>query len=338
MITRRQTLKAISAGAVVGLTGNKRLASLDRSNYRLPPHIVNEKMELQSVNLWNLPTAVFNPIWGKVTGRRVKLGIIDTGIANHSLLKKPRSIKNFSTDSTARDGNGHGTHVASIATGRNGFGVAPDAELYIAKALSDNGFGSGEDVIAAVKWLREQKVDVINMSLGMPTGDDKLRDEIRKAEKDGIIVIVAAGNAGQKPVRDTTGYPARYDDCTIAVAATKGPWNNQQIADFSSAGPCVDVAAPGESIIGASIDGPTKLISLSGTSMASPYVAGLICLKIELDRKLGKPRRDSVEEIISDIRKATKDKGAPGVDRVWGNGLIQPSRLLSEELPRRFFR
>jgi subtilisin family serine protease len=229
-------------------------------------------------------------------GKGVKIAVLDTGIdATHPDLKdQVIAAKNFSTSPDATDKFGHGTHVASIAAGTgaksNGKykGVAPGAKLLNGKVLSDDGFGDDSQILAGMEWAAEQGADVVNLSLG--GGDtpeiDPLEAEVNKlSQTKGILFAIAAGNDGDFG-EQTVGSPG-----SAAAALTVGAVDdNDKLASFSSRGPGLDgqikpdVTAPGVDITAAAAPGsvidkevgekPPGYLTISGTSMATPHVAG----------------------------------------------------------------
>jgi subtilisin family serine protease len=134
----------------------------------------------------------------------------------------------------------------------------------------------------------------------------------------GVIVVVAAGNSG--PYEGTVGSPGNYKPC-VTVAAVDAAGN---IARFSSRGGAVDVGAPGVRILSTYPNG--RYTQLSGTSMATPYVAGIAALFVEKARNLGVVPSQSLFEKL--IRETALDRGAPGFDTSYGEGIVQPTALL----------
>ncbi|WTF53699.1 S8 family peptidase [Streptomyces sp. NBC_01597] len=234
------------------------------------------------------------------TGKGVKIAVLDTGIdATHPDLKgQVAGEKNFSTAPDATDKFGHGTHVASIVAGTgaksNGKykGVAPDAKLLNGKVLDDNGYGDDSQILAGMEWAAEQGADVVNLSLG--GGDtpeiDPLEAEVNKlSEQKGILFAIAAGNDGDFG-EQTIGSPGSAADA-LTVGAVD---DHDKLASFSSRGPGLDgqikpdVTAPGVDITAAAAPGsvideevgenPPGYLTISGTSMATPHVAGAAAL------------------------------------------------------------
>lgn len=235
--------------------------------------------------------------WAKgYDGKGVKIAVLDTGVdATHPDLKdQVIAAKNFSTSADATDKFGHGTHVASIAAGTGAKsggkykGVAPGAKLLNGKVLSDDGYGEDSEILAGMEWAAEQGADVVNLSLG--GGDtpaiDPLEAEVNKlSQTKGILFAIAAGNEGDFGDQ-TIGSPG-----SAASALTVGAVDDKDtLASFSSTGPGLDgqikpdVTAPGVDITAAAAPGsliakevgekPAGYLTISGTSMATPHVAG----------------------------------------------------------------
>ncbi|MEW2069537.1 S8 family serine peptidase [Streptomyces sp. NPDC007346] len=234
------------------------------------------------------------------TGKGVKIAVLDTGVdGTHPDLKgKIAAAKNFTTSRDLKDRIGHGTHVASIAAGSGAKsggkfkGVAPDAKLLAGKVLSDDGFGDDSGILAGMEWAVAQGADIVNLSLGgMDTPEvDPLEAGInRLSATKGVLFAVAAGNEGDWA--GTIGSPGSAD-AALTVGAVDV---RNRLADFSSRGPRVgdgavkpDVTAPGVDITAASAPGseiarevgekPAGYTTISGTSMATPHVAGAAAL------------------------------------------------------------
>jgi serine protease len=185
-------------------------------------------------------------VWPVTRGGAVRVGVVDTGIDyNHpDLASLYRGGRNFvARNDDPADDHGHGTHVAgTIAALDNDFGVvgvAPDVELYALKVLGADGKGSSSGLIQAVEWAIENRLHVLNMSLGSPTSALLERDAFRKAEEAGIIVIAASGN--DYSGLDKLDYPGSYPT-VVAVGAVNA---SQTVASFSQRGSGLDFVAPG---------------------------------------------------------------------------------------------
>ncbi|WP_089099157.1 S8 family peptidase [Streptomyces hyaluromycini] len=226
-------------------------------------------------------------------GKGVKIAVLDTGVdTTHPDLKdQVIESKNFSAAADASDHFGHGTHVASIAAGTGAkshgkyTGVAPGAKILNGKVLDDTGSGDDSGILAGMEWAAAEGADIVNLSLGgFDTPEiDPLEAEVNKlSEQKGILFAIAAGNEGPESI----GSPGSAADA-LTVGAVDG---NDKLADFSSTGPAADgsikpdVTAPGVDITAAAAKGsvidqevgenPPGYLTISGTSMATPHVAG----------------------------------------------------------------
>ncbi|MFE7129673.1 S8 family serine peptidase [Streptomyces sp. NPDC057638] len=233
-------------------------------------------------------------------GKGVTIAVLDTGVDDsHADLKgRVRAARNFSDAPDARDRNGHGTHVASIAAGGGArsqgrfTGVAPGAELLSAKVLDDAGLGTESSVIAGIDWAVARGADILNLSLGGEDtpGQDPLEKHVDAVSRaTGTLFTIAAGNHGFGPGSvDSPG--------TAEAALTVGAVDERdRRADFSGQGPRQgdaaikpDLTAPGVGITAASAPGsalalregenPPGYLTLPGTSMAAPHAAGAAAL------------------------------------------------------------
>jgi subtilisin len=221
--------------------------------------------------------------WSQSQGKGIKVAVLDTGIdTDHPDLKDAiADSKDFSGDGI-EDANGHGTHCAGVIGARmNGVGfvgVAPQCELLIGKVLNNSGSGSYESIAGGIDWAVAQGADIISMSLGGPATEPKLHRAIHLALAEGRTVICAAGNEGAFGV-NTIGYPGRYG--SVITIAAHDPQGNP--AGFSSRGGEIDFMAPGTNIWSTYKDG--GFAELSGTSMATPFVAGMAALLLSKHRQ-----------------------------------------------------
>jgi subtilisin len=225
---------------------------------------------------WGVARVNAPAAWDYTTGQGVKVAVIDTGIDfNHPDLAPNYKGGYNAVDPAAAplDDQGHGTHVAGTIAAvkdNNGVvGVAPVVDLYGVKVLDKNGSGQYSWIIAGIEWAVENRMQVINMSLGGGSGNEALRLVMIKAGEAGVTVVCAAGN-DSGPVN----YPAKYPQA-IAVSASD---SGDKIASFSSRGAEIAVIAPGVAINSTRKGG--GYTKLSGTSMASPHVAGLAAIAI----------------------------------------------------------
>ncbi|OLF05207.1 hypothetical protein BLA60_37245 [Actinophytocola xinjiangensis] len=222
-------------------------------------------------------------------GTGATVAVLDTGVdaAHPDLAGKIAASASFIPGEEVADGHGHGTHVASTVAGIGAAkGVAPGASLVIGKVLSNAGEGADSSVIAGMEWAAtEMDADVVSMSLGAdPTdGTDPLAMAVESlSASSGALFVIAAGNTG--PGKETVSTPGTADSALTVAATSK----TDTLADFSSRGPRTgdgalkpDLAAPGVDVVAARAAGTAlgtpvddRYTSASGTSMATPHVAG----------------------------------------------------------------
>lgn len=288
----------------------------------LPPDLVrhDEPVLLNTESPWGIPKSVFEPLWEKVTGVGVTVSIIDTGHQDHRLLPDPVDYLNMTNESD-RLLNDHGIHCSGTVLGRDGIGIAPGANYLPIKVLAGRGGSGSSDWIArGIRAAVDAGASILSLSLGGPSPYTPTRDALAYAYSKGCVVIAAAGNAGFNGQRNTIGYPAKFGTNVISVGATRGPYGDQTIASFSSGGSQQDIAAPGERVLSCTFN--DGLQYLSGTSMATPYVAGLHALLTETIRLCGLPRPQGYEAWKQMFIDTAEDKGRPGHDPTFGHGIV----------------
>ena len=267
----------------------------------------------------------------------VVVAVIDTGIdANHIDLDGGKVIgwKDLVRSKTdPYDDNGHGTHVSGIIAGTGEGnssykGVASGAALVGIKVLDRRGSGSMSTVDAGIDWAIQNKdvygIKVINLSLGTSTssaGTDSTSIAVNSASASGIAVVVAAGNSG--PAKYTIGSPgAASEAITVAAMADVGE-NGFNLADFSSRGPTADgrikpdISAPGYNITAPKANSTNGYVTYSGTSMATPFTAGVIALMLDAKPSL------TVNDIKTILNTTASDWGPTGADIDYGKGRLQ---------------
>ena len=225
------------------------------------------------------------------SGRGVKVAVLDTGfdMTHPDFLGRQPTARSFVAGEEPQDGHGHGTHCIGTScgprtpeTGRR-YGIAYEAEIFVGKVLSDAGSGTDSGILAGINWAVSNGCHVISMSLGadVPQVHPPYVAAGRRALDRGSLIVAAAGNNANRPVGNFgfVGSPAN-SPAVIAVGAL-----DQQLAvSFFSArslsgtrGGQVDLAAPGSQVY-SSWPMPTRYKSISGTSMATPHIAGLAAL------------------------------------------------------------
>ncbi|MFF9629555.1 S8 family peptidase [Streptomyces fradiae] len=207
-------------------------------------------------------------------GEGVTAYVIDTGVRiTHSDFggRASYGYDAVDNDNTAQDGHGHGTHVAGTVAG-GAYGVAKKAKIVAVRVLDNNGSGTTAGVVAGIDWVTRNAVKpaVANMSLG-GGADSTLDAAVRNSIASGVTYAVAAGNENTNA---STKSPARVTEA-ITVGSTT---NTDARSSFSNYGSVVDIFAPGSSITSAWNNSDTATSTISGTSMASPHVAGAAAL------------------------------------------------------------
>ncbi|MCP3138812.1 S8 family peptidase [Pyxidicoccus xibeiensis] len=213
------------------------------------------------------------------TGLGVHVYILDTGVRFSHREFAGRASVGFDAIGDSMKGNdcnGHGTHVAGTVAGST-YGLAKNAFVHSVRVLGCDGSGSISGVISGIDWVTKnhQAPAVANMSLGGDV-DQALDDAVRRSIAAGVTYVVAAGNEDKDACKHS---PARTPEA-ITVAATD---SKDGRASFSNWGDCVDVFAPGNKITSSWHYGDKETRELSGTSMASPHVAGVAALFLELN-------------------------------------------------------
>ncbi|OJD33738.1 peptidase s8 s53 subtilisin kexin sedolisin protein [Diplodia corticola] len=216
-------------------------------------------------------------------GRGVDVYVVDTGIYTSHSEFGGRARAGYTVFSSNTDDNGHGTHCAGTIAGST-VGVASNANLIAVKVLDNLGSGtstgliSGLDYVASTHNTRKSAsnfiASVASMSLGFQSRSTAVETAVRNLAGAGVHTVVAAGNSATNAC---TQSPAALGGTGSTTVLGIGASNiNDAVSSFSNTGPCVDVFAPGEGVVSASNAGANSYQSLSGTSMATPHVAGLV--------------------------------------------------------------
>ncbi|WP_066381806.1 MULTISPECIES: S8 family peptidase [unclassified Anabaena] len=262
-------------------------------------------------NNWGLDMIKAPEVWNNgYTGNGIVVAVIDTGVDyNHIDLKNniwtnSREIAGNGIDDDGNgyvddvhgwnfdgknnntlDDNGHGTHVSGIIAGENnGYGVtgvAYNAQIMPVKVLNSSGSGAYSAIANGIYYAVDNGAKVINLSLGGDFSSQTLKSAVEYASSKGVIVVMAAGNDGGS----SPGYPARYADKSgIAVGAVNQDGNLTDFSNRSGNNQLAYVTAPGQNIY-STLPG-NEYASYSGTSMASPYVAGVVALMLSANPNL----------------------------------------------------
>ena len=230
----------------------------------------NPPWGLDRIDQRNLPlSATYTYNW---TGSGVRAYVIDTGIRTTHTQFGGRASNVFDAfGGNGSDCNGHGTHVSGTIGGST-YGVAKSAMLRGVRVLDCNGSGSTSGVISGVDWVTANHINpaVANMSLG-GGASSALDTAVNNLSNSGVPIAVAAGNSNADACNSS---PARAANA-ITVGATT---TTDARSSFSNFGPCLDIFAPGSGILSSWFSSDTATATLSGTSMASPHVAGVAAL------------------------------------------------------------
>ena len=298
-------------------------------DFQLPPITIHERHGPgaldQSDPWWMSDYGIRRVHEEGVTGLNVRVGIVDTGIdeehANNGQLRQAFvQAKDFTNSRYGYwDSHGHGTHVAGVVAAFD-HSLATGASLYIAKALGDDGSGSNTSVANAIGWLVDEEVDIINMSLGSARRSRTVGEAIERAASKGLITLAAAGNdAG------VIGWPA-METSAFSVGAID---IHKNLAGFSNFGPNLDGVGPGVRIRSLYTNGGYAV--LSGTSMSTPWMTGMLALRLEAERQAEIQIVDTVHALRSHLEVTAEDLGPVGRDPRYGYGVPDTPRFLHTE-------
>lgn len=279
---------------------------------------------------WGLKKVQADMAWDLAEGSdNVVVAVLDTGIdSSHPDLKDKimvgKTFVNEANPLDTADGNGHGTHVAGIIGAVMGnyagvAGIAPGVRLLPVKVLNDDGYGSDWTVAQGIDFAAASGAKIINMSLGSYYGSGVIQAAVNNAIQKGVLLVAAAGNDGL----DHVNYPAAYSG-VLAVSALD---SNDSLANFTNYGDQISLAAPGVNILstysGPGADPSNPYVYMSGTSMATPFVAGLAALVLSEDPSL------TAASVKDTLRFSADDLGAVGKDVKFGYGRINAYKAVN---------
>ncbi|MBK9271497.1 MAG: S8 family peptidase [Saprospiraceae bacterium] len=277
---------------------------------------------------WNISMVKAPAAWARgITGKGVKLAILDTGITAHPDLSIAGGVSFIPGSTSFDDRHGHGTHCAGIAAAKNNtigvVGVAPNASLYAVKVLNDSGSGMSSWIIAGMEWCVRNRIKVASMSLGGASNPSvAYANAIKRCYDHGVVVVIASGNS----FGSSFPWVCAPANSIISGVANASPLavgavdRASVIAGFSSRGGRVALwnqvgcVAPGVSINSTFLANGYR--ALSGTSMATPHVAGLAALIVQRYPGITAPN------VKRRITTTSRDLGAAGFDITYGFGLI----------------
>jgi subtilisin family serine protease len=295
-------------------------------------HKDRSKASEQTVD-WGLEALNVCETWKETRGEGIRVAVLDTGITNihDDLTMSVIKSKNFTSryEDETHDYVGHGTHCAGIirATDNNFgvVGVAPGCQLLIGKVLNDHGMGRSRWIADGIRWAVDEGAHIISMSLGAMSESPQISSAVEYAIENNVIVIAAAGNSGEG--EDTIGWPG-HNDGVITVGSIR---RGMERSSFSSTGATLEIMAPGEDVLSCYPD--NKYATLSGTSMACPFIAGVAALILGRDLANGFDLRKyegctAAEYMTECLIQCATDIEDEGFDNETGWGIVNPEKSL----------
>lgn len=301
--------------------------------YKIPDDLIEGPIyrslaDLQGPANWGMKTLDLDRLRSINGGEGQIVGVVDTGIdsTHPELAQQLLDAEDFTGSPFGPiDRQGHGTHCSGTVGSRNpDIGVAYRAKLVHGKGLGDGGSGNGAGIARAMRWCFDKGARIISMSIGSSGLDPQIDAAGKELTQDGAWIVCAAGNSGAGT--PDVDYPGRLP-WAISVAAVD---QSLKVASFSSSGRKINTAGPGSAIISCKPGGGYQ--SMSGTSMATPFVAGVLAIYRAglMAKGLLLPRTDELQRILLG---RSMDIGEPGVDLRTGPGCLWPLLLASELTP-----
>ena len=274
------------------------------------------------INQWGPAKIEADKAWSTQKGNKsILVAVVDTGISySHPDLSPNYAALGYdwvNNDGDPMDDHGHGTHVAGViaAVTNNSVGVSGVAQVSVMaeKGLAYNGVGYEDDLANAIVHAADQGAKIISCSWGSSSDSQLIHDAVEYATNKGALVIAAAGNSGTSERH----YPAAYPE-VIAVTATN---EKDKLVSFSTYGDWVDIAAPGTSIVSTFLW--NTYVSMSGTSMAAPHVAGVAALVWSEFPGM------SNEQVRGQLLNTADDLGSRGFDVYFGHGRVNARKAVA---------
>ena len=279
-----------------------------------------EDKEIQKPR-WNLRNIGFYNLSNMSSpGRDINLAIIDTGCDYNHLEIRSRFNRSrlgyniIEKNNDPKDGHSHGTHCAGSAAGVH-VGVARGCNLFAVKVLDDRGSGSEAGVIEGIEWCIKNGMHVGSMSLGSPTTSRAFKMICDRSRLEGLVLVAAAGNS-----YFGDSYPAAFDS-VIAVAAVD---RKNMHAEFSNVSTHNNISAPGVDVFSCIPNG--EYAKYSGTSMATPHVAGVLTARLEVKHEDPEDLEDRMERKAQPLGTGTREIDRP----VYGAGLVRVDKLVGD--------
>ncbi|GAA0852049.1 S8 family serine peptidase [Aliiglaciecola litoralis] len=311
-------IKTLEKHKMVAATMNKKVLNALRNNPNVESISIDaRRMPMAQTTPYGIPMVQGNLLSQNNLSAR-KVCIIDTGFnLGHPDLPDQNNGVTGEANSSAvgnwyNDGNGHGTHVAgtiaALANNEGVVGVYPGVDLHIVKIFNDSGqWTFSSDLIEGISQCQNAGANVVNMSLGGGSSSTAEQNAMQTFVNQGVMLVAAAGNDGNSSM----SYPASYSS-VISVAAVD---SNENRASYSQYNSQVEIAGPGSGVLST---WPTNTYNtISGTSMATPHVAGAAALVWSFFPQC------SNEEIRGALNATAKDKGSSGRDNLYGHGIVQ---------------
>jgi hypothetical protein len=328
-------LLTLALGAGITVVPSATVESASATNTALPSALSSYLSADRMPDQWSLTSTHASSAWPVATGSGVTVAVIDTGVdaTNPDLVGQVLEGAHWSPASQAiiagsvTDNYGHGTHLAGIIAGKKDgsgiTGIAPDAKILPINVNTDKEL-TGPIVAAGIDWATSHGAKVINLSLGFTniavTAAEvaPICTAVTKAVTAGVVVVAAAGNEGA-----SYNLPNAPATCTGAISVA-GLDPDLQVAYWSSFDGTVTVAAPGSDIYSSlpSFVTPARYDSWSGTSMASPFVAGVAALLLQHNPTW------TPAQVTEQLENTAEDLGPAGVDPRYGHGAVDPVKAL----------